>query len=98
MSEEWLKYISNIIGIEYLDIAQYLHGAGLHSYHNNGKLDIHLITKKEGRVNLIIYLNKDWNEEYGGQIKIYDVELNEVKIPNISLWNTRTYKMSWRYI
>lgn len=93
-SEECLKYISNITGIEDLEIDPYLHGAGLHAYSNNGKLDIHLdynihpITKKERRVNLIIYLNKDWREEYGGQIKLYDVELNEVKIPNIPMWNT----------
>lgn len=93
-SEECLKYISDITGIEDLEIDPYLHGAGLHAYPNNGKLDIHLdynihpITKKERRVNLIIYLNKDWKEEYGGNLKLYDIELNEVKINNFSMWNT----------
>jgi len=91
---EFIKYISDITGIEDLEIDPYLHGAGLHIYPNNGKLDIHLdynihpITKIERRVNLIIYLNDDWNEEYGGYLKLYDNELNEVKMKKYSLWNT----------
>jgi len=93
-TEECIKYISEITGIEDLEIDPYLHGAGLHAYPNKGKLDIHLdynihpITKKERRVNLIIYFNKDWKEEYGGKLKLYDNNLNEVKTKEYSLWNT----------
>lgn len=95
-SEEFIGYIRDITGIEELEADPYLHGAGLHAYGNNGKLDIHLdynihpITKKERRVNLIIYLNKYWKEEYGGNLKLYDKDLNEVydMYENIPMWNT----------
>jgi hypothetical protein len=46
-TEEFIKYIED------LEIDPYLHGAGIHAYPNNGKIDIHLdynihpITKKE---------------------------------------------------
>lgn len=93
-SDECLKYIREITGIEDLEVDPYLHGAGIHAYPNNGKLDIHLdynihpITKKERRVNLIIYFNKDWDEKYGGKLKLYDNKLNEVETNEYCLWNT----------
>ena len=95
-SEEFINYIREISGIEDLEADPYLHGAGLHAYGNNGKLDIHLdynihpITKKERRLNLIIYLNKDWKEEYGGNLKLYDKDFNEVHdiYKYIPMWNT----------
>lgn len=93
-TKEFIEYISKITGIEDLEADAYLHGAGLHVYPNNGKLDIHLdynihpITKMERRVNLIIYLNKDWKEEYGGFLKLYDENLNEIKTNNVSMWNS----------
>lgn len=55
----------------------YLHGAGLHAYPRGGKLDMHLDysihphTGMERRVNLIVYLNEQWqSDEYGGQLCI----------------------------
>ena len=64
--------MSTITGISDLESDPYLHGAGLHAYPHNGKLDVHLdysihpVSGKERRVNLIIYLNKDWRDDYGG--------------------------------
>jgi Rps23 Pro-64 3,4-dihydroxylase Tpa1-like proline 4-hydroxylase len=93
-TDECINYIRKITDIEDLEIDPYLHGAGVHVYPNNGKLDIHLdynihpITKKERRVNLIIYFNKDWDEEYGGELKLYDDKFNEIKIENFCMWNS----------
>jgi len=95
-TEEFINYLREITEIDDLENDEYLHGAGIHLYPKNGKLDIHLdynihpITKKERRINLIIYLNKDWKKEYGGFLKLYDKDLNEVNINNkeMSMWNT----------
>lgn len=54
----------------------HLHGAGLHAYPRGGKLDMHLdycihpITGMERRLNVIIYMNKDWLPEYGGDLQL----------------------------
>lgn len=75
---EFINIIKEITDIPELEKDIHLHGAGLHCYPNNGKLDIHLdysihpISKKERRVNLIIYLNKEWLDEYGGTLNLYD--------------------------
>jgi Rps23 Pro-64 3,4-dihydroxylase Tpa1-like proline 4-hydroxylase len=55
-----------------------LAGAGLHQSPRSGFLDIHVDANKHPfdkklhrRLNLIIYLNKDWKEEYGGAIELW---------------------------
>lgn len=59
----------------------YFAEAGFHRIGRGGFLDIHAdfshhdITGLERRLNLILYLNKDWKEEYGGNLKLYDQDL-----------------------
>ena len=75
---ETINYLKQITDIDNLEYDPYLHGAGIHAYPNKGKLDIHLdynihpISKKERRINLIIYLNENWKDEYGGFLELYD--------------------------
>eukprot|EP00983_Pelagomonas_calceolata_P121156 1160774-Pelagomonas_calceolata.AAC.9 len=58
-----------------------MHGAGIHCHPSGGKLDMHLDygihprSGKERRLNLIIYLNKDWKDEYGGELQFWDDEM-----------------------
>jgi hypothetical protein len=92
-SPTMLELMKQITGIEDLETDPHLHGAGLHAYPSNGKLDMHLdyslhpITGKERRVNLIIYMNKNWKEEYGGHLQLWDSNLDhctELITPNFN--------------
>jgi hypothetical protein len=85
--DDTINYLKIITGINNLENDPHLHGAGIHAYPNKGKLDIHLdynihpIIHKERRINLIIYLNENWKDEYGGFLELYDVNReNPVKI------------------
>jgi Rps23 Pro-64 3,4-dihydroxylase Tpa1-like proline 4-hydroxylase len=77
--------MSTITGISDLESDPYLHGAGLHAYPHNGKLDlyldyiIHPVSGKERRVNLIIYLNKGWRDDYGGYLQLWNADMSECK-------------------
>jgi Rps23 Pro-64 3,4-dihydroxylase Tpa1-like proline 4-hydroxylase len=77
-SAEVVDIFKQITHIENLEADPHLHGAGLHAYPHNGKLDMHLdycihpISGKERRVNLIVYLNKHWPSEYGGSLWLTD--------------------------
>jgi hypothetical protein len=77
--DETINYLKKITDIHNLENDPHLHGAGIHAYPNKGKLDIHLdynihpIIKKERRINLIIYLNENWKNEYGGFLELYDI-------------------------
>ncbi|HEY0562995.1 MAG TPA: 2OG-Fe(II) oxygenase, partial [Methylophilus sp.] len=56
----------------------YFAGGGLHEISRGGLLGIHAdFQVNEGlqlfrRVNVLIYLNKDWKEEYGGMLELWD--------------------------
>lgn len=60
------------------------HGGGLHQGKKNSFLDMHLdfnyhpINKTWYReLNLLLYLNRDWREEYKGHLKIHDLRTDE---------------------
>ena len=64
-----------------------LNGGGIHAMGRGGKLNPHLdynIHPKLGlqrKINLIIYLSKDWNPEWGGAIELWSHN-EETKRPN----------------
>ena len=91
MSSCFLSKIQTITSISNLETDPHFHGAGLHSYPGDrGKLDIHLdyslhpISGKERRCNLILYLNQDWKQEYGGELCLYgcDTKDNTTLLPS----------------
>lgn len=104
-SSEMVNTISHITGINGLESDPHFHGAGIHAYPNRGKLDMHLdysihpITKKERRINLIIYMNPDWKQEYGGNLELWDDKLQSHTTIITPSWNTavlfRTNNMSY---
>lgn len=67
-------------------IADYgLHGGGLHQHGKGGKLNVHLdynIHPKlnlQRRLNVIVYLTPDWDEDWGGHLGLYDGRKKLVK-------------------
>jgi hypothetical protein len=60
------------------------HGGGLHQGKKNSFLDMHLdynyhpLNENWWReMNLLLYLNKDWKQEFGGHLKIKDLRTDE---------------------
>jgi len=54
-----------------------LHGGGWHMHGNGGNLNIHLDynlhpkTKKQRKLNIIVYLTKDWDPAWGGGLELW---------------------------
>jgi len=77
-SRPFIKILQNITGIKCLIPDPYYMGAGYHEIQNGGHLSVHAdfnhhkMMNLERRINVLIYLNKDWKEEYGGQIELWD--------------------------
>ena len=82
-TDEFISYIKGASGISNLEADPHLHGAGVHFHPPGGKLDMHLdysvhpLLHKERRVNLIIYLNKEWNKSYNGDLQLWDRDFTE---------------------
>lgn len=73
-----LRFLEGLSGIEGLIPDPYFNGGGYHETGAGGKLGIHAdfrINPKlhlNRRLNLIIYLNENWEESYGGHLEIWD--------------------------
>ena len=80
-SRKFVSELEKLTGIPGLIADPSLHGGGLHRIERGGKLDVHAdfnyhkITGWRRRLNLIVYLNKDWKEEYGGHTEFWDKEM-----------------------
>jgi Rps23 Pro-64 3,4-dihydroxylase Tpa1-like proline 4-hydroxylase len=77
-SESILQFLEGLTSIEGLIPDPYFFGGGFHEIKTGGKLGIHAdfrIHEKlhlNRRLNMIIYLNKDWKDEYGGNLELWD--------------------------
>jgi hypothetical protein len=78
-SPEFTAWISELTGIPNLVADPMLEGGGLHQSGPGGYLNVHtdfsmhhFHTDRHRRVNLILYLNSGWREEWGGAIELWE--------------------------
>jgi Rps23 Pro-64 3,4-dihydroxylase Tpa1-like proline 4-hydroxylase len=77
---EFLELMSDVTGIQRILADPELVGGGLHQIAHGGFLDVHIDfnlhprTKLHRRMNLLLYLNKDWRAEYEGKLELWDME------------------------
>lgn len=82
-SSEFVEKLEVLTGIDNLIKEQTdLRGAGIHRIHKGGYLQLHTDfnsytangVKMDRRINLLLYLNPDWKEEYRGELCLCDSE------------------------
>jgi len=103
--KEVIQKIHLLTGIENLEYDPYLHGAGLHIHPTGGKLGLHLDYEKhphldkERRLNIILYMSKDWQEEWNGDTELWDKELSKCIAKSPVVFNSaiifKTNEISW---
>ncbi len=82
-SQKVRQWLEKVTGISNLEADNQLFGGGLHQSMNGAFLNVHVdfnihpTTKYYRRLNLLIYLNKDWKEEYNGAVEFWDMEANQ---------------------
>ncbi len=92
-SRSFLAYLEELTGIEGLIPDPYFAGGGIHVVSNGGHLDIHADFNHHGklnlerRINVLIYLNKDWREEWGGSFEVWNKEMTEKVASFVPLFN-----------
>jgi hypothetical protein len=76
-SEPFLEWLREVTGIEDLVADPMFHGGGLHESFRGGWLNIHADWTQHPhlplvrRLNLIVYLTRDWREEWGGALELW---------------------------
>jgi hypothetical protein len=81
----FVQFLEKLTGIDGLISDPNFTGGGLHQIERGGKLRIHsdfnflAKLKLHRRVNFILYLNKDWKEEYGGHLELWNESMTDGK-------------------
>jgi hypothetical protein len=80
-SPQFLGDLEYITGIKSLLADEMLGGGGMHLTGSGGRLDVHVdfnrIEDRQlfRRLNILIYLNPEWKQEWGGQIELWDKDV-----------------------
>lgn len=88
-SAPFLQFLEGLTSIKGIVPDPYFSGGGFHEISTGGQLGIHAdfrINERlllNRRLNALIYLNKDWKEEYGGELEIWDKDM-KVKVKSIA--------------
>ncbi|MHA4808150.1 2OG-Fe(II) oxygenase [Flavitalea flava] len=92
-SQPFLEFLSELTGIENLIPDPFFDGGGCHQIQPGGMLKLHAdfnkhpITKLDRRLNVLVYLNEDWHEEYGGHFELWDKDMKESRKKILPLFN-----------
>lgn len=87
LSHTFVRFLESVTGHKGLIVDPTHNGCGLHSTGRGGRLMIHTDVNRHPHsrhhlhqvLNLIFYLNKDWKDEYGGHLELWDRERRPVK-------------------
>ncbi|PCJ23911.1 MAG: hypothetical protein COA97_10765 [Flavobacteriales bacterium] len=85
-SQEMCEFMETITGIKGLSTTDDAMGSGVHQGTNGSYVDVHIdvnYNTKENlwrRINLLIYLNKNWKPEYGGDLELWDKAMTQCEV------------------
>ena len=78
---DFLRTLEHITGIETLQSDPKSNGGGIHATGPGGRLDVHVdfnyLPELQAfrRLNLLLYLNPEWREDWGGNLELWDPEV-----------------------
>lgn len=82
MSKEFCEWISAVTGVEQTFVTDDAMGAGLHQGKTGSFLDIHIdfsmhhLANVYRRLNLLIFFNKDWKDEWNGHTELWNDDMS----------------------
>jgi Rps23 Pro-64 3,4-dihydroxylase Tpa1-like proline 4-hydroxylase len=104
-SRPMLQFLETLTGIQGVIPDPYFEGGGLHQIVPGGKLSVHADfnlhprLNLDRRINVLIYLNKDWKEEYGGHFELWDRQMTRAEQKILPVFNRCAIfsTTSWSY-
>jgi hypothetical protein len=81
-SAAFLNFLERLTGMSGLVGDPHLFGGGIHTIESGGYLRIHADFNQHPRLNLLrrinalLYLNRDWDDEWGGHLELWDRDLS----------------------
>jgi hypothetical protein len=92
-SRPMIEFLEILTGIKGVIPDPFYVGGGLHQIKPGGKLGVHADFNHhtrlnlDRRINVLIYMNKDWKEEYGGHFELWDKEMKHAEQKILPIFN-----------
>lgn len=92
-SGTFLTFLEELTGIQGLISDPHFFGGGLHSIQRGGLLKVHADftwyekLRLDRRLNLLLFLNKDWPDEYGGHFELWDETMTRCEKKVLPMFN-----------
>ena len=92
-SASFLQFLEGLTGIKGLIADPYFNGGGFHEISTGGKLAIHADFRiheqlhLQRRLNVLIYLNPNWQESFGGCLEIWDRAMKQKVASILPIFN-----------
>ncbi len=89
----FLNFLEKLTGIKKILPDPYFHGGGIHQILSGGRLDLHTdfnhLTELDlyRRLNALLFLNVDWQPSYGGELELWDKDLERCEVSVAPLFN-----------
>jgi Rps23 Pro-64 3,4-dihydroxylase Tpa1-like proline 4-hydroxylase len=89
----FITFLERLTSIDGLIPDPHFVGGGLHQIERGGFLKMHVDFNRHGqlrldrRLNLLIYLNKDWEEAYGGHLELWDKDVTQCSKKILPIFN-----------
>jgi Rps23 Pro-64 3,4-dihydroxylase Tpa1-like proline 4-hydroxylase len=84
-SGSFLRFLEKLTGIENLIADPMLFGGGLHQVLPGGVLGVHAdftrhrLYDLDRRLNVLVYLNQDWQDDWGGDLELWATDMSSCK-------------------
>lgn len=84
-SAPFIRFLEELSGISALVPDPWLEGGGLHQIERGGMLKVHVDFNKhtllalDRRINVLLYLNRDWDDSWGGHLELWDREMTRAE-------------------
>lgn len=101
----FIEFIEKLTGISGLLPDPHLTGGGMHQIMPGGKLSLHIDFNKyqrknlERRLNILVYLNENWEESYGGYLELWNKDVTKAEVKILPVFNRvalfSTTETSW---
>ena len=92
-SSTFITFLETLTGIDGLLPDPHFEGGGLHQIERGGFLKMHVDFNQhkklrlDRRLNFLLYLNKDWKEEYGGHLELWDQKMTQCEKKILPIFN-----------
>jgi hypothetical protein len=82
----FIDFLQDLTGISGLVPDPHLFGGGLHQIEPGGFLEVHAdfnlhpVTRLERRLNVLMYLNRHWEESWAGALELWAVDMSKCEV------------------